>query len=291
MSILSGLEHIVRENEPLASHTRLGLGGVAEYFAEPTNEAELTELVKRFNQEQLPVRLIGGGSNVLVRDEGVPGLVISLSAPEFCKLSAAGNRLTASGGTRLSHFISTSVREGFAGPENLVGIPGTVGGALHQNTGVSGYDIGSALVAARVMTRSGDIVQRDRDSFTFSYRQSSLDELVILDATFEFEREDPIVLTKRMQKFWIVRKTSQPAAENSIYVFKNHGVQSASELIEQSGLKGTRVGDVEVSDLDPNTFVAHKNATCSDVLRLIELVKNQVSEKLGVDIETAIEIW
>ena len=291
MSIVNGLEHILRENEPLAPHTRLKLGGVAEYFAEPTNESELTELVKRFSQSELPIRLIGSGSNVLVREEGVPGLVISLSAPEFCKLSVDGNRLVASGGTKLSHFVSTSIREGFSGPENLVGIPGTVGGALHENTGVAGYDIGSGLVAARVMTRSGEIMKRDRDSFTFSYRQSSLDELVILDATFEFDREDSIALTKRMQKLWIVRRTSQPAAETSVYVFKNHGVQSASELIEQSGLKGTRVGDVEISDLDPNTFVAYKNASCSDVLRLIDLVKNQVSEKIGVDIQTSLEIW
>ena len=291
MSIADGLEHILRENEPLAPYTRLNLGGVAEYFAEPTNTSELTELVIRFSKEQLPIRLIGGGSNILVRDEGVPGLVISLSAPEFCKLSVEDDHLISSGGTRLSHFVSTAVREGYAGPENLAGIPGTVGGALHENTGVPGYDMGTNLVSARVMTRTGEILERTSESFSFSYRQSSLDELVILDATFKFDREDSADLTKRMQKFWIVRRTSQPVSESSVYVFKNHGVESASDLIEQSGLKGTRVGEVEVSDLDPNTFVAHKNATCSDVLRLIELVKNQVAEKIGVEIETALEIW
>lgn len=291
MSIAPGLEHVLRENEPLAPYTRLNLGGVAEYFAEPTNEAELLELVKLFSEKELPIRIIGGGSNVLVRDEGVSGLVISLSAPEFCKINVENDLLKSSGGTKLSHFVSTAIREGFSGPENLVGIPGTVGGALHGNTGVNGYDIGSGLMEARVMTRSGEILNRDRDSLSFSYRQSSLDELVILDATFKYDREDPTDLTKRMQKLWIVRRSAQPVSEASVYVFKDSGVESASDLIDQCGLKGTRVGGVEVSDRDPNTFVAHNDATCSDVMRLIDLVKDQVAEKIGVQLETSLEIW
>ncbi len=291
MSIATGLEHILRENEPLAPYTCLNLGGVAEYFAEPTSETELVELVRRFSEQELPVRLIGSGSNILVRDEGVPGLVISLTAPDFCRLTVNENRIVASGGTKLSHFVSTAVREGFSGPENLVGLPGTIGGALHQNTGVNGYDIGSALMEARVMTRSGEVINREKDSLSFSYRQSSLDELVILNATFQYERENPEELTKRMQKLWIVRRSSQPVSESSIYVFKDSGAESASTLIEQSGLKGTRVGAVEVSDRDPNSFIAHEGATTVDVLRLIDLVKNQVSEKLGVNIESGLEVW
>ena len=291
MSISAGLEHILRENEPLAPYTCLELGGVAEYFAEPTNEDELVELVKRFSEADLPIRLIGAGSNVLIRDEGVPGLVISLSAPDFCKITVDENRIVAAGGTRLSHFVSTAVREGFSGPENLVGLPGTIGGALHQNTGVNGYDIGSSLVSARVMTRAGQILEREKDSLSFSYQQSSLDELVILDATFQYEKEDPELLTKRMQKLWIVRRSAQPVTESSVYVFKDSGAESAADLIEQCGLKGTRVGGVEISDRDPNSFVATKDATSADVLKLIDLVKNQVSEKIGVELETALQVW
>ena len=141
------------------------------------------------------------------------------------------------------------------------------------------------------MTLSGEIIVREKDAMSFSYRQSSLDELAILDATFHFEKEDAEALTKRMQKLWIVKRSSQPISESSIYVFKDRGVETASDLIEQSGLKGTRVGEVEISDKDLNTFVAHKGATVGDVMKLIELVQNQVSEKLGVEIETAVEIW
>ena len=179
MSITAGLEHIIRENEPLGTHTRLNLGGVAEFFAEPTSEAELVEIVKRSAAQDIPVRLIGRGSNILVRDEGVAGIVVSLAAPDFCKIQVNGQQLKSTGGTQLSHLVSTAVREGFSGPENLVGIPGTVGGALHVNTGAHGYDIGSRLQNARVMTRGGEILERKKDELSFSYRQSSLDELAV----------------------------------------------------------------------------------------------------------------
>jgi UDP-N-acetylmuramate dehydrogenase len=291
MSIVNGLEHILRENEPLAPYTRLGLGGVAEYFAEPTSEGELIELVVRFSSEQLPIRLIGAGSNIVVRNEGVPGLVIRLSAPDFCHLDVDGNRLTSGGGVRLSHFVATAVREGFSGPEHLVGIPGTVGGALHCNIGSQGVDIGSWVQTARVLTRTGGIVDRSCDTFSFAYRQSGLDELVILQAVFAFEREKTEILTKQMQKIWIVRRAAQPLTENAIYAFKNEGPESAADLIDRSGLKGTSVGQVAVSERNANLFIAHPGATSQDVLRLLELVKNQVADRSGAELQPAIEIW
>ncbi len=291
MSIINGFEHIVRENQSLAPYTRLKLGGVAEFFAEPTTQDELVGLVKRFDQQQQPIRLIGSGSNVVIRDEGVPGLVLHLSAPCFCEISVDDNRIIAGGGTQLSHFVSTAVREGLAGPENLVGIPGTIGGALHGNTGAHGVDIGSWVQNARVLTRAGEIIERDRDAVAFSYRQSSLNELVILKATFQFERESPELLTRQLQKLWIVRRASQPISENAIYVFKDDGVETASELIDRAGLKGMQVGEVEISDRDANLFVVQPGATSQDVLRLIDLVKNQVHDRLGVEIQAAVQIW
>jgi len=291
MALTSGLEHIVRENTPLAEYTKLKIGGSAQFFAEPTDHDELVELVKRFHEQQIPIRLIGEGSNVLVRDEGVQGLVIRLSAPAFGHISVNENQMTAGGGARLAHFVSTAVREGFSGPENLIGIPGTIGGALHVNIGSEGFDIGNWVRSARVLTLSGQLLTRDADSLSFSYRQSSLNELVILDATFEFEREDPQELTRRMQKLWIVRRADHPVSDNSLYAFKDHGVESAADILEQCGLKGARVGDAEISDRDPNTVIAHENATAADVIALIEMVCSTVKQKLGIDIESAIEIW
>ncbi len=292
MSVYAGFEHIVRENEPLASFTRLNLGGVAEFFAEPTTVDELVGLVKAFSVAGLPVRLIGGGSNVLIRNEGVSGLVLHLGAPVFTAIDVDGNRIAAGGGAKLSHFVSTAVREGLSGPEQLVGIPGTVGGALHSNTGAHGVDIGTWVQSAQVLTRSGELNVRDNDSLTFSYKQSSLDELVIVSAVFEFENEPTEELTKQMQKLWIVRRAAQPITErHAAHIFKDHGGEKANELIDSAGLKGTRVGEVEVSDTDPNVFVAGTGATTDDVLRLMELVRSQVSERLSVELEPAIQIW
>ena len=292
VSIISGFEHVVRENEPLAPYTRLGLGGVAEFFAEPTNLSELVGLVKAFTAADKPIRLIGGGSNILVREEGVPGLVLHLTAPEFCGVEVNGDELTTGGGLGISQFVSTAVREGFSGPEQLVGIPGTVGGALHSNTGALGIGIGNWLQSADVLTRSGEVMTRDKDDLNFSYYKSSLNELVILKACFKFDRADSAELTKRMQKLWIVRRAAQPLADkNAAYIFKDHGGEKASDLIDDAGLKGTQVGKVEISDRDPNVFIANPGATSAEVVQLMELVKSQVADRVAVDLEPAIQIW
>jgi len=196
MGLIDGFEHIVRDNEPLAHYTWFRLGGEAEYFAEPTTVEELADVVKRFREADQPIRLIGGGSNLLIRDKGVKGLVIHLSAPAFGGISVKDNIVKAGSGAKLGHVISTAVREGLGGLETLVGIPGTIGGALHTNATAHSGDVGQWTRAARVMTRSGEILSRTRDELSFAYRESSLDELVILDAEFELEREDPAELTK-----------------------------------------------------------------------------------------------
>lgn len=292
MGLLSGFEHCVRQAETLAPHTWFRIGGPAEYFAEPTTVDELAALVRRLHENEIPTRLLGGGSNVLVRDEGVPGMVIRLSAPAFAETSIQGRKITAGGGVKLGQLISTSVREGLAGLEALVGIPGTLGGALHGNAGSRAGDIGQWTCRATVMTRTGEIIERGRDDLTFAYRESSLDELVILSGQFELDQEDSEELTKRMQKHWIVKKANQPLGHQCAgCIFKNPRGMSAGMLIDQAGLKGTRVGGAEVSDVHANFIVANEGASSQDVLRLIELVRSRVTERLGVDLETEIEVW
>jgi UDP-N-acetylmuramate dehydrogenase len=283
---------VVRRGEVLAPHTWFQLGGPAEFFAEPTSIDQLQSLVRRCREESIGIRLLGGGSNVLVRDEGVPGVVLRLAAACFCEIHAQKETVTAGGGAKLGQVISTAVREGLAGLEPLVGIPGTIGGALHGNAGSRGGDIGQWTSRATVMTQSGDLVQRRREDMTFAYRESSLDELVILDAQFDLEPEDADELTKRMQKHWIVKKASQPLGhQNAGCIFKNPRGMSAGMLIDQAGLKGTRVGGAEVSELHANFIVADEDATSQDVLRLIELVRSRVYERMGVELETEIEVW
>jgi UDP-N-acetylmuramate dehydrogenase len=292
MSLVKGYEQFVKQSEPLAPHTWFHLGGPAQFFAEPQSIEDLRTLVTRARDEGLPARLLGGGSNILVRDEGVSGLVIRLSAPVFNEITVSKQTVTAGGGAKLGHAINVSVREGLAGLETLVGIPGTIGGALHGNAGSRGGDIGQWTMQATVMTRAGEIITRTREELVFAYRESSLDELVILGARFELEPENPEELTKRMQKQWIIKKAAQPLGHQSAgCIFKNPRGMSAGMLIEQAGLKNTRIGGAEVSQRHANFIVADENASSADVLKLIDLVRERVEERLGVVLETEIEIW
>ena len=292
MSLTEGLEHTLRTDEPLAGMTSIKLGGNAEYFAEPTTEAELLELIKRFAEAGKQIHLIGSGTNVLIPAEGVKGLVIRLDAPEFCQVTVEGNVVTAGGGAKIVHLIATSAREGLAGLHNLIGIPGTVGAALHGNSGIHGFDIGSLVSSATVITRSGEIITRSADSMTFSHRKSSLNELAIVRATFELEPDSEERLTHSMQQKWIVARSSQTVSdENSLYVFKDHHGESAADVIDRAGLKGTSMGPVSLSDRNSNFVVAGSTATSEDVKKLITHIENQVALKLDIDLEPAVQIW
>jgi UDP-N-acetylmuramate dehydrogenase len=292
MTIPAGFEHITRENESLAPYAWLRLGGAAQYFAEPTSAEELAALVRRASEMSLAVRVLGGGSNILVRDEGVPGLVVSLSAAAFGRIAVAGKRITAGGGAKLGHVISTAVREGLAGIEQLVGIPGTLGGALRTNAGTHNADIGQWTASATVLTRRGEIVTRSRSELRFGYRDSNLDDLAILEATLELDQGNPQWLTKQMQQAWILKRATQPLSDQPTgMIFKNPGGASAASLIEQAGLSAARVGDAEVSDRNANFIVVSPKATTRDVLALIEQVRKGVAERTGVELEMAIEVW
>jgi UDP-N-acetylmuramate dehydrogenase len=292
MSVLTGLESFVRQSEPLAMHTWFQLGGPAEYFAEPETVEQLVTLVGRCHEEGVAMRMLGQGSNILVRDEGVPGMVIHLSAPAFCNIRIQGRSLIAGGGALLGRAVTTAVHRGLAGLETLIGIPGTVGGALHGNAGTRSGNIGQWTLEATVMAANGEIYQRSSDELVFDYRQSSIDDLVILDVSCPLEEDNPHELAQRMQKQWIVKKASQPMGHQSAgCVFKNPRGSSAGELIDDAGLKGTRIGGAVVSDRHANFIIAEPECTAQDVLRLIDLVRSQVRDRMGTELELELEIW
>jgi UDP-N-acetylmuramate dehydrogenase len=292
MDLWTGFEKIVRQGELLAMHTWFQIGGPAEYLAEPRDAEQLTALVKRCREAAVPTRLLGSGSNILVRDKGVPGMVIRLVQPAFAEITVHRATITAGGGAKLGHVVTTAAREGLAGLEALVAIPGTLGGALHGNAGIHGGDIGQWTAQATVISHTGEVYARTRDEMVFGYRESSLDELVILGATLQLETDDPQEIARRLQKQWIIRKASQPMGHQCAgCVFKNPRGVSAGELIERAGLKGTRIGGAVVSDRHANFFVAEPDCTSNDVLRLIDLVRGQVHDRLGVELELELEIW
>ncbi len=292
MSWVTGLEHFVRNDEPLASRCWLRCGGPAAFFAEPATMDDLVELVKRCAAESLPVRLLGNGSNVLIKSAGLEGVTISLDAPAFGAVSVDGNSIKAGGGVALAHVITAAAGAGLAGLEQLIGIPGTVGGALHGNSGDRTTDVGDWVSQVTVLDRAGEVRTLSKEQMTFSYRSSSVDELAILDATFQLEPESNDELTRRMQKLWIVKRAKQPTGEKATAcLFKDPIGMTAGETIEQAGLKTARSGGASLLDRDPNFVLLSQDASSDDVVKLLDDVREQVSQKLGVELETAIQIW
>ena len=292
MSSLNEFNEILQRDEPLAPCTWLHLGGPAQYLLTPRSIDELTKLVRTCHEAQIPIHILGGGSNVLVKDEGVSGAVIRLTNPVFAHVTIDGNRVRAGGGALLSHVISETVRVGLAGFENLTGIPGTIGGALCGNSGGRLGEISQLVTSVTGLTLLGELVVRGKDELSFDYRQSNLGELLILDAEFELASGDPEAISQILKKNWIAKKSVQPLSSQSAgCVFKNPRGQRAGQLIEQAGLKGTRVGGAEISDRHANFIVTHPGTKSSDVLRLIDLIRSKISEQFGVHLESEIKIW
>ncbi len=284
--------HMVRENESLAPFTWLQLGGPSAYLVEPADPTELVTAVRAFSEEKVPMRILGGGSNILVRESGFDGATLLLTAPAFSKIAQEGTTVTCGGGTKLSHLITHCVGAGLAGLEHLVGIPGTVGGALHGNAGTDDGDIGQVIRSATLLKADGSVVQYTADRLSFSHRVSSLDELIILDATFELEQRDVRGLTKREQTFWIVKRSKQPSfPTRAAIAFIDPDGYSAVELIQHAGMSGTIEGSVQLSTSFPNFVIASTGATSVQLLSLLERVRRVVQERSGVQLQLHLQIW
>ncbi len=292
MSSLEDFSDITRRDEPLAPYTWLKVGGPAQYFMEPRSGEQLAALVRCCLENEVPFHILGGGSNLLVRDEGVSGAVISLANGPFSLVTVEGHTLQAGAAALLSHAITRATAAGLAGLETLVGIPGTVGGAVRGNAGSRQGEIAPLVKSVEVLTRQGEVMRLQRDQLDFEYRRSNIGEPVILSAEFELTPDRPEEITRRMRKIWIMKKATQPMSFQSAgCIFKNPRGMSAGQMIDQAGLKGTRIGGCEVSERHANFFVTHEDVSSHDVLRLIDLVRTKVSETHGIALELEIQIW
>ena len=294
MSLHDLFPKFVRQETPLSMYTRLQLGGAAEFFAEPENEADLTALLKHCQQEKIPIHILGAGSGLLIPETGVPGVVIVLSQPEFCRISVEGLRLTAGAGASFGQVITHSVAQGLGGIEAFVGMPGSFGGAICGNTGtIHGGDLGQWVESVRIINFEGNVSVLSKDEITFGYRYSSLDNVVLVSATLLLERDNPKELAKRMRKLWIIRKSHQPSGDAaSVLAFRDpQAGPSAEELIEQVGLKGTRIGGAAISERNAGFITVDVECISDDVLRLIRLVQEQVDLHTEIELEPALEIW
>jgi UDP-N-acetylenolpyruvoylglucosamine reductase len=283
---------LLRRDEPLASRTTLRVGGPADIYVEPPNENALASVLELTRLRGIPVFLLGRGSNLLVRDGGIRGVVVRLSQPEFSKVALQGDRVVAGAGAKLKDLANAARRAGVAGLEFLEGIPGSLGGALRMNAGAMGGWTFVRVERLRCMDRQGEVLDLPVTEVDFTYRSCPLlTTHIALGATLRGSSESAEAVKARMDGYSQKRWDSQPNQPSAGCTFKNPAPDlPAGKLIDQLGLKGTRVGDAMVSDVHANFFVNLGQATARDVLDLIEMVRTRVREVRGVELETEVEI-
>jgi len=305
---LIGIE--ILENEPMAKHTTFKVGGPAQYYCEINNKKDLHQVLLAVKKLDMPFFIFGGGSNILISDKGIEGLVIKLTEGE---IEFFGKQIKVFTGNNLRKMIITAINSGLAGLEFAANIPGTVGGGVRGNAGAFGKGLGDYIKEVEALNMSGNEVSLEifqKDECGFDYRHSMFKkrpELIIAEVTFELaESKDNIkARLKQIQDELEERMKKQPyECPSAGCTFKNivfkpeykeleawqtYGKVPAAKLIEEAGLKGKSIGGAEVSDKHSN-FIYNKNkATAKDIIDLIELVKKQVKDKFGVDLEEEVQ--
>lgn len=293
MNLFDDLADICRREVPLAPLTWFRLGGPAEYLIEPRTEEQLALVLKRCRENGVLTRILGKGANVLVPDEGVRGAVIRLTGEAFTATDYSPSCVRAGAGVDLTYLVRHTVRRGLAGFEMLAGIPGTVGGGVCMNCGGRFGEIATLVRSVRVLGADGEIYDRDHDDLGFSYRRCALGGETILSVQFAVSETDPVELVKRFRQIWMFKQNSQPpvGVRSAGCIFRNPNGHSAGALIDQAGLKGTRIGGAYVSDRHANFILADSGACAADVRRLLELVRDRVADLHGVQLEPEVKLW
>jgi UDP-N-acetylenolpyruvoylglucosamine reductase len=282
---------IVRRDEPLAPRTTLRVGGPADAYVEPAGEDDLAAVLRFCHEHDLPVFVLGRGSNLLVKDGGIRGVVICLSHPGFSRIEPDGQQLLCGAGAKLKAVAVEAKRNGLAGLEFLEGIPGTVGGALRMNAGAMGRAIFETVESVRIMGTDGKARERAASELDAQYRSCpALKSQIVLSAVLRAHPGQPEEIEQRMSQFSRKRWESQPAEPSAGCIFKNPPSIPAGKLIDGLGLKGTRVGGAVVSEEHGNFIVNTGAATARDVLSLIELIRRQAKTERGIELETEVEI-
>ncbi len=281
----------VRADEPMARRTTLRVGGPADLFVEPASEADLSKVLQYCAARELPWFLIGRGSNLLVRDSGVRGVVISLAHESFARLEVRGEQLFAGAGLRLKMLCHKARRLGLAGLEFLEGIPGCLGGALRMNAGAMGSMTFEVVESVRFMDSAGEIHARTAAEMEAVYRGCPvLKRNIALGAVLRGEPSEVEAVAARMQEFSKQRMASQPGAKSAGCIFKNPDECPAGQLVDELGMKGARVGGAVVSDVHGNFIVNDGSATAADVLELIGKIQERASTERGIELQTEVQI-
>ena len=278
-------------DEPLKRYTAWKIGGPADALLEPRDASTLVEAVKTAKDHGIPVTVLGGGTNVLVRDGGIRGLVIRL-AKALTRIEVSGSEMVADAGVLYPVLANTTAARGLAGLEFATGIPGTVGGAVYMNAGAYGSETREVLDWAEVY-RDGEVVLMQNADLDLSYRHSALHEhpgWFVLRAAYTLAPGDAGELKARIKEFRAQRMNGSPSKPSCGSTFKRPGDDFPGRVIEAAGLKGTRVGEIEVSPVHANYLVNHGGGTAKDALELIEIVREKVRERLGIELEAEVRV-
>lgn len=282
---------VVRPREPMAKRTTLRVGGPADLFIEPASESDLTEVLRFSAEQSLPVFVMGRGSNLLVKDGGFRGVVISLCHPEFSRIEASGEHLRCGAGARLKAVALEARRHGLSGFEFLEGIPGSIGGALRMNAGANGSAIFERVESVRIMDLDGRLSDRAAQDLQAGYRSCpALKRVLVISTLLRGAAAETEAIGRRMAEFSQRRWSSQPAGPSAGCMFKNPVTIPAGKLIDELGLKGTRVGGAVVSTEHGNFIVNDGNATAHDVIELIQVIRARALAERGIELQTEVEI-
>jgi len=282
---------IVSADEPLAKRTTLRVGGPADLYIEPASEEDLKRSLNFIQEHELALFVMGRGSNLLVKDSGVRGAVICLSQSGFSNIEVNGNKLKCGAGAKLRAVATEARRHSLAGLEFLEGIPGTVGGGLRMNAGAMGGAMFDAVESVRVIDYRGVITELATREIQVEYRKcTTLKRAIALGAVLRAEPGDKTAIEKRMKECSQKRWTSQPSAPSAGCIFKNPASIPAGRLIDELGLKGARIGGAYVSSEHGNFIVNDGTASASDLLELIQKIRDQARNSRQIELETEVEI-
>ena len=287
------LTSVMTFDEPLAKHTTFGIGGPADCMVFPETREELSKLLKYAYQKKISAIFIGSGSNILVWDKGFDGIVISLKKSFKNLIIKQNSQIIVEAGVMLGTMVKEAMAAEIGGLESLIGVPGTVGGALIMNAGAFGSEISKYFEEAKTMTIEGDTKSYKKGEIEFSYRHSTFPKNeILLEATFQCKRGKPAEILKDRKVASDGRKSNQPLKFRSAgSIFKNPSDSlAAGYLIDKTGLKGTERGGAAISEKHANFIVNMGDATAADVLYLIKLAKKYVAKKFHINLELEVKL-
>lgn len=282
---------VIRQNEPLAKRTTLRVGGPADLYVEPSNEIDLAHVLKTCGEHKVPWFLLGRGSNLLVRDGGIRGVVICLAAPTFSEIRVEGEKVICGAGARLRSVAFEAKKASLTSLEFMEGIPGNIGGALRMNAGAMGGSMFQVVETVRMMDAHGNILEKTASEIPVEYRSCPMLKTHIALRAVLLGRSAPRAeIDRKMDECSQKRWNSQPQAPSAGCIFKNSATVPTGRLVQELGLKGTRRGGAVISEVHGNFIVNEGNATASEILELIELVRERARAERNIELHTEVQI-